>query len=76
VEASYEVDSSAFFQQVMKDIRDSQWRSFSGSLTAAIASEARASADEWSRTSHSFLGEQVASASTSTLDMIEAPKAC
>ncbi|MED4781686.1 S8 family serine peptidase [Brevibacillus choshinensis] len=75
VRADSEVDSSAFYNQVMQDLRGTEWQSYTGRLSTAIQNEVRASADEWSRASHSFLGEQVSSASTSTLDMIEAPKA-
>ncbi|QRG69304.1 S8 family serine peptidase [Brevibacillus choshinensis] len=75
VKAGYEAGSSAFYNQVMQDVRESKWQSFSGSLAAAIRNEARSSADEWSRASHSFFGEKVQSTSMSTLDMIEAPKA-
>ncbi|WP_411503924.1 S8 family serine peptidase [Brevibacillus centrosporus] len=67
--------STALYDQVIHDLSKTDWQPYTGTLSAAIQQEKWASADEWTRMSHSFLGEQVSSASNSTLDMIEAPKA-
>ncbi|MFD2369972.1 S8 family serine peptidase [Brevibacillus sp. GCM10020057] len=67
--------STALYHQVLQDLQSMERPAYTGTLRGAAQPKARAFADEWTRPAHSWKGEQVANASISTLDMIEAPQA-
>ncbi|WP_312111480.1 S8 family serine peptidase [Brevibacillus reuszeri] len=70
------IDTTSFQNQIMQDLRDAEFPSSAQGQMAKEGGDARFSvADEWLRAEHSLLGEQVSSAQTSSLDMIEATKA-
>lgn len=75
VQAEASVGSAEMYRQLMNDVHQTVQQLHTGKAAPSGANEGRAVADEWSKISHAFLGEKVSSASTSTLDMIEAPEA-
>ncbi|GED69430.1 hypothetical protein BRE01_31320 [Brevibacillus reuszeri] len=70
------IDTTSFQTQIMQDLRNAEFPASAQGQMAKEGGDAHFSvADEWLRAEHSLLSEQVSSAQTSSLDMIEATKA-
>lgn len=66
---------ASFAQQAQRDLRELRTSTPITPLGQNQAGVSAAGADEWARTEHVLLGEQVTAAPESALEMIEAPKA-